>query len=136
MRVGDEARVLVPAELHPALGGLDDVLLVEEVDRLAERGSRHLLHQLRAEEALGRLARAVGMDEVAAAPVVEVNCVDAEAVHLPVALVDEALALASQELEVAFGNGPLEDEEPLVAEGLRVVDASCRGHASTMPQHE
>ena len=35
--VGDEAGVLVPAELHPALGGLHDVLLVEHVDGVAER---------------------------------------------------------------------------------------------------
>ena len=51
------------------------------------------------------------MDEVAAAAVVEVELVDAEAIHLPVAVIDEALALPAQSVEVARSHDALEDEE-------------------------
>ena len=61
------------------------------------------------------------MEEVAAATVVEVKHVDAEAIHLPVALVDEALAVAAEGLEVARSHDALEDEESFVAKAASVV---------------
>ena len=66
-------------------------------------------------------ALAVGVDEVAAAAAVEVELVDAEAIHLPVALVDEALAFAAERVEIALGHGALQDEEALLAELARVI---------------
>ena len=50
MRVVDEARVLVPAERHPLLRGLHDVLLVEEVDGVPERCLGDLRHEFGAQE--------------------------------------------------------------------------------------
>ena len=120
MRVGDEAGVLVPAELHASLGGLDDVLLVEQVDRVAERGPGDLGHQVREQEPPDVGGRVVGVEEVAAAAVVEVERVDAEAVHLAVALVDEPVALAAQDLEIARRYGVLEDEEAVLGEAAGV----------------
>ena len=68
-----------------------------------------------------RVALAVGMEEVAAATVVEVKLVDAEAIHLPVALVDEALAVAAEGVEVARSHDALEDEESFVTKASSVV---------------
>jgi len=42
----------------------------------------------------------------------EVEPVDAEAIHLPVALVDEALALAPQRVEIVRGHGALRTKKP------------------------
>src|SRR5215208_4271791 len=73
------------------------------------------------------------MDEVAAAASVEVELVDAKAVHLLVALVDEALAFAAQRAEIGCGQGTLQDEEALLTELARLLrcDAQCRdGHAN------
>src|SRR6266511_1255064 len=115
VRVLDEAGVLMPAELHPALGGLDDVLLVEQVDGVAERCLRDLAHQAGGQEPFDRPALAVRMDEVAAAPVVAIERDDAESIHLTVAFVDETLALTSQRVEIVGREDILEDEEALVA---------------------
>ena len=59
------------------------------------------------------------MDEVTAATPVEVELVDAEAIHLPIALVDEALAFAAQRVEIVCRHGPLQDEEALLTELAR-----------------
>ena len=67
------------------------------------------------------------MDEVPLAAVVEVEGVDAEPIHLAVALVDEALALVPQRLEVAWPDDALEDEEALVAEVLSLLGRDERG---------
>jgi hypothetical protein len=61
------------------------------------------------------------VDEVAAAAPVEVELVDAEAVHLPVALVDEALAFAAQRVEIVWRHGPLQDEEAFLTELPRLL---------------
>ena len=66
------------------------------------------------------------MHEVAAAAAVEVDLLDAEAIHLPVALVDEALAFAAQRLEIVRGQRALEDEEALLAEPARVLGRDLR----------
>src|SRR5215207_787623 len=134
MRVGDEARVLVPPEGHPALGRLDDVLLVEQVDGVPERRLRGVHHEVREQEPLDRGALAVGMDEVAAAAVAEIQLVDAEAGHLPIALVDEALAFAAEGLEIGRRQGGFEDEVALVAETACVRGGDPReddGHAAS-----
>jgi hypothetical protein len=120
MSVGDEAGVLVPAELHPALGGLHDVLLVEQVDGVAERRLGDLRHQLREQEPAHRGARPVGVNEVAATAVVEVERIHAEPIHLAVALVDEPLTFAAQRLEIAGAQDGLEHEEAFVAESADV----------------
>ena len=67
------------------------------------------------------------MDEVAAAAPVKVELVDAEAIHLPVTLVDEALAFAAQRVEIGWGHGALQDEEALLTELAHVLgcDAQC-----------
>ena len=111
----------MPAEPHPALGGLHDVLLVEQVDRVAQRGPRDLGHQVGEQKALDVRALAVRVDEVAAAAVVEVERVDAVAVHLTVALVDQPAAFCTQELEIARGQDAVEDEEAVVGEAARVL---------------
>ena len=127
MRVRDEAGVLVPAELHALLGGLDDVLLVEEIDGVAERRPRDLQHEVGEQELFDGRALAERVDEVPLAAVVEVEGVDAEPIHLAVALVDEALALVPQRLEVAWPDDALEDEEALVAEVLSLLGRDERG---------
>jgi hypothetical protein len=66
------------------------------------------------------------VQEVAAAAVVEVEPVDAEAIHLALARVDEALALAAQRVEVARGHDVPEDEEALLAELTRVLGRDGR----------
>src|SRR4051794_30090736 len=126
MLIVDEPGVLMPAELHSVLGGLDDVLLIEQVDRVAEDRLRDFDHELGAQELFDRGALAVGVDEVAAATMVEVELVDAEAIHLAVALVNEALALAAQPLEFARGEDAVEDEEALVAEAASVLGRDVR----------
>ena len=90
-------------------------------------------HQVRAQEPPDRRALVVGVDEVAAAAVVEVELVDAVAVHLAVALVDEPAALAAQDLEIARGHDAVEDEEPVVREAasvLVVIGAAERPYCS------
>jgi len=47
---------------------------------------------------------------------VEVDRVDAQPVHLPVALADQAVALPAQEGEIARGDHAVEDEEAVVGE--------------------
>jgi hypothetical protein len=54
----DVARVLVPAERHPPLGGLDDVLLVEQEDVGSERRPAHVGHERREQEGAQRLGLA------------------------------------------------------------------------------
>jgi len=61
------------------------------------------------------------VDEVAAAAPVEVELVDAEAIHFPIALVDEALAFAAQRVKIARRHGALQDEEALFTELARVL---------------
>jgi hypothetical protein len=61
------------------------------------------------------------MEEVAAATVVEVKLVDAEAIHHPIAVIDEALALPAQSVEVARSHDALEDEESFVTKASSVV---------------
>jgi hypothetical protein len=56
------------------------------------------------------------VDEVAAAAPVEVELVDAEAIHLAVAFVDEALALAAQRVEIAWRDDAIQHEEALRTE--------------------
>jgi hypothetical protein len=58
---------------------------------------------------------------------VEVERIDAEAVHLGVALVDEPLALAAKLLEVTLPDDGLEDEEALVLKAAGVL-AGEAGH--------
>ena len=60
------------------------------------------------------------MDEVAAAAVVEVERIDAESIHLAVALVDEPLAFTAQRLEIAGAQDGLEHEEAFVVESKDV----------------
>ena len=78
-------------------------------------------HQVRAQKSPYLRALAVGRDEVASAAVVEVELVDAFAVHLTVALVDHPAALAAQELEIACGEDAGEGEEPIVREAASVL---------------
>jgi hypothetical protein len=68
----------VPAEGHPLLRGLHDVLLVEQVDRIPEGCLGDLHHDFGGQEALDCWALAVCVDEVAAAAPVEVELVGAE----------------------------------------------------------
>jgi hypothetical protein len=112
MRVGDEAGVLVPPKRHAALGGLDNVLLVAQVDGVPERCLRGLRLEIGEQEPLDRGALAVGMDELAAAAVKGVQRLDPEAAHLVVAFVDEALALGAQGLEIVRGTAPLRRRSP------------------------
>jgi hypothetical protein len=66
------------------------------------------------------------MKEVAAATVVEVELLDAEAIHLTIALVEEPLALATKGVEVARGQDALEHEEAFVAKTSRVLGRDDR----------
>jgi hypothetical protein len=66
-------------------------------------------------------ALAVCVDEVAAAAPIEVKLVDAEAIHLLVALVDEALAFAAQRVDIAWRHGAIQHEEALRTELLGVL---------------
>jgi hypothetical protein len=127
VRVVDEAGVLVPAERHPLLRGLHDVLLVEQVDGVPEGCLGDLHPEFGGQEALDCWALAVCVDEVAAAAPVEVELVGAEAVHFPVALVDEALAVAAQRVEIVWREGALQDEEALRTElaGVLRCDVQC-----------
>ena len=70
------------------------------------------------------------MDEVAAAAPVKVELVDAEAVHLPVTHVDEALTFAGQRVEIGWGHGALQDKEALLTKlaHLLGVMRSANGH--------
>ena len=66
------------------------------------------------------------MEEVAAAAVVEVQLVDAEAIHLPLARLDDTLALAAQRVEIARGHDAPQDKEALLAELTRVLGRDGR----------
>jgi hypothetical protein len=61
------------------------------------------------------------VDEVAATAVVEVDRVDAETIHLGVALVDKSLAFAAQRREVPRGDDAFQDEEAFVLELTHLV---------------
>jgi hypothetical protein len=78
------------------------------------------------EVALYRGALAPRVHEVALAAVVEVDRVDAEPVHLRVALVDEALAFVAEGFEVGRQDDALEDEVTLVPELLRLLGSDER----------
>ena len=52
---------------------------------------------------------------------VEVQRVDAEPIHLPVALIDEPAAFAAQDFEIARRHDAFEDEEPVVVEAASVL---------------
>src|SRR5215207_5534739 len=52
---------------------------------------------------------------------VEVQRVDAEPIHLPVALTDEPAAFAAQDFEIARRHDAFEDEEPVVVEATSVL---------------
>jgi hypothetical protein len=101
-------------------------LLVEQVHGVAERRPGDLHHEVGVQEALDGGALAVCVDEVAAAAVVEVELVDAEAIHLQVALVDEALAFAAQHGEIARGHGAVQDEEALLTKQAPVLGRDGR----------
>src|SRR5215208_3529094 len=64
VRVAYEPGVLVPAELQSLLGGLDDVLPVEEIGRLPQWRTHHPGYKLRDQELPYLLAAFVGMHEV------------------------------------------------------------------------
>jgi len=123
----------MPAESHPALGGLHDELLVEQVDDVAECGSRDLGHQVGEQESPQSRAFPVRLDEVAAAAVIEVEPVDAVVIHLLVALVDQPVAFSAQELQIAGGQDTVEHEEPVGREAASVLGRdrdACGGHCS------
>ncbi len=52
---------------------------------------------------------------------VEVEGVDAEPIHLPVALIDEPAAFAAQDFEIARRHDAFENEEPVVVEAASVL---------------
>ena len=65
---------------------------------------------------------------------VEVEPVDALAIHLPIALLDEPAALAAQELEVARRHAAVDDEEAVLGEAASVLARDLRcggGHAAS-----
>jgi ubiquinone/menaquinone biosynthesis C-methylase UbiE len=66
------------------------------------------------------------VEEVAAAAVVEVELVDPEAIHLPLACLDDALTLAAQHVEIAWGHDALQDIETVLAELARVLGRDGR----------
>ena len=61
---------------------------------------------------------------------VEVQRVDAEPIHLPVALIDEPAAFAAQDFEVARRHDAFEDEEPVVVEAASVL--ACVYHIALL----
>jgi hypothetical protein len=62
---------------------------------------------------------------------VEVDRVDAELVHLPVALVDQALTLATQGFQIILRDGALEHEEALLLKAPRLFREV---HAATIAE--
>ena len=58
---------------------------------------------------------------------VEVELVDAVAIHLAVALLDEPAAFPAKHLEVARGHDVFEDEEAVVDEAAGVLVRDLRG---------
>ena len=130
MRIRDEARILVPAERHALLGCLDHVLLVEQVHVGPEHRVGHFGHPVREEEPAHCVARRVGVQEVAAAAVAEVDRVHTEARHLGVAFGHETAAFAPQRCEFGWSEGVLDDEPSFVVEVANVIGGDPRGRAS------
>ncbi|WSG62912.1 hypothetical protein OHB12_16695 [Nocardia sp. NBC_01730] len=119
--VVDEARVLVPTELHAPLGSLDNVLLVEQVRGLAQCRLRDLDHEVADQKLSDGGAAVVGVDEVAATTMIEVQPVDAEPIHFCVAFIDQALAFIAKSLQIVRTNGVLKDEESVITESTGVL---------------
>jgi hypothetical protein len=67
------------------------------------------------------------VDEVAVAAVIEVERVDAVAIHLPVTLLDEAAAFPAPDLQVAGGQEAVEDEEAVGREAASVLGRDAGG---------
>jgi ubiquinone/menaquinone biosynthesis C-methylase UbiE len=66
------------------------------------------------------------VEEVAATAVVEVELVDAEAIHLPLARLDDALTLAAQHVEIPWRQDAAQDKEAVLAELARVLGRDGR----------
>jgi hypothetical protein len=110
----------VPPEGHAALGGLDDVLLVEQVDVVSQHRLGDVGHEVGEQELPHRPAGPVSVDEVATAPVTEVERVDAEAGHLCVAFDHETPAFAAKALEHGRSECAFDDEPAFVKEPAHV----------------
>ena len=123
------AGVLVPSELHALFGPLDDPLLIEEVDGLAEEGRGNGTHRLPEHELRQVLAVAVAVaDEIALAAVRDSEHVGAALGKPGVGSLDEHGALAAQHGEIRRVDDGFENDESSLREGRLLRLANRPGH--------
>ena len=101
---------------------LHDILLPEQVGRIAQRGTTDVGHQVAEQEfaQFWLILEAIGQ-EVALVTMVDADRVRSGLVHAGVHYVDESLALASKQFEVVIGDDGFEDEITFLDELLSMA---------------
>jgi hypothetical protein len=112
----DVAAVLMPGERGRPIGAFDDVLLIEQIRRVTDRGPTDVRHKFTEEEPpkLSLLPRDL-VREVPAAPNVDVQRVGAEGVHLGIGLGDRVLRTAAKQLHVGLRQHARQQKVSLLA---------------------
>ncbi len=107
----DVTRVLMPGEFRPDFGRFDDVLLVEQIDIIAQCGAANIGHQVAEQKRSdGRAVPPLVGDEIAFFVMGDAHRRDAFGFHFAVTFVDKALAFHPQPFQRIVGNHVFEDK--------------------------